>query len=111
MISYPNGGLNQISGRLRGMRQVELTPNRVILPRRIRTEHRVHGARELPRRGHPRRGPADPRLKRFIILREPAVRRVLYVRDDAAHERAAQPAIGPGRNRPPDCLDVGTKPA
>src|SRR4030095_16109830 len=92
MISYPNGGLNQRLGRQRGMRLFELTPNRVILPAGIRAEHRVNGTRQLARRGDPRRGPAEARLLREVIAREPTVRSVLHVRDDGPNERAAQPA-------------------
>ncbi len=67
MISYPNGGLNQRKGRLRGMRLFELTPNRVILPAGIRAQHRVDDTRQLARRGDARRRPAEARFLRDVV--------------------------------------------
>jgi len=72
------------------MRLFELTPNRVILPAGIRAQHRVDDTRQLARRGDARRGPAEARLLRDVVPRQPAVRGMLHVRDDGPHERPAQ---------------------
>ena len=94
MISYPSGGLNQRKRPSSGMRLLELTPSRVILPWCISAEHRVNRARQLAGRGDAGRGPAETRLLREVVLREPTVGRVLHMRHDGPDERAAQPPIG-----------------
>jgi len=77
---------------------LELTPGRVIDPRCVCTEHGVNGARQFASRGDSGSWPADAHLLCEVVVRQPAVRRVLDVRDDGPHQGATQPAIRAWRN-------------
>src|SRR5437867_11763069 len=111
MISYPSGGLNQMKRpSVRALRHAFMRAHPGADRRSCRrsfispwcrgAEHGVDRPRELPRRRDARHGPAEPRFLCEVVVREPTVRRVLHMRDARAHERAAEPAIGPPRNRP-----------
>src|SRR5881628_2313415 len=89
------------------MRSCELTPGRIVDP--VVGPSLVHGvvvrsmawiARVSFRAVATRATGQQPRFLCEVVVREPTVRGVLYMRDDRVHERAAEPAIGPPRNRP-----------